>query len=1793
MAPARLRPLRKWLLILFFSVLLLIIALTLVLTTETGLQLLLRSADRLSGSVFSVEQIEGRLLDSWRVGKVQVHIQDVVDVTVDELHFSWDPKKLIKKKLLLHRITAQGLTVRLFANNRNDKKREKDAPVVLPKIKLPFDLHIEDLRLRDGTIYFSENAGPFIINECRLQAFSQNSQNKQVTHVTIQQIKLDIPQYSADLQGKIDFQDAWPLELRGGWRVADPGVNDLNGSLEAKGDLNSLAIALALVTPAEVTLQGQITDILNGLRWRVTGQTGHFHLNDIKVDVPVDGTLTILEASGTAGSYRGTLAADIHYQGYPKIRAETTFAAEDYSGLTIDHLSVFHDATALTVRGKMNWSGGFSWQAELEGKQVDPSLFAEKWSGKINGLIRSKGELTASGKSMELSIDRLQGTLSGFPLEAGGGLELDQHGVNLNNLHLQTGSNQVEINGRLAADNSLDLKVRATTEDLSTLMPEYHGSIQLQGTATGSPENPGIKATLKGSDILIQGYALRNLLAELNADLIMEGKDSGMTINNLRLLLDKTAAITATGQIGWANGLSWRTEVTGEHLDPSLFLPEWPGKITTKLQSQGNKNADKWVASVQLDSLEGELRGYPLSGDGKAAIEGREIQIEQLRLQSGSTSIQLDGRTDAANNVNLTVLADSDDLRTLVPGYSGAFQLRATANGNRDTPHLRLALSGSKLASQDYKEYALQALQADVDADLILQGKNSGVTVTDLRLLLDNKSSIIATGQVGWADGLSWKADLSGEHLDPSLFLPEWPGNITTKFQSQGNKTADKWVASILLDSLVGELRGYPLSGDGKAAIDGRAVQIEQLRLQSGSTSIQLDGWTDADNNVNLTVLADSDDLRTLAPGYSGAFHLRATANGNRDNPHLQLALSGSKLASEEHKEYVLRDLQADVNADLNLQGKDSGVTVTDLRLLFDNKSSIIATGQVGWADGLSWKADLSGEQLDPSLFVPEWPGNISTKLRSQGKMVADKLVTSVQLDHLDGKLRGYPLSGNGKAVIDGKAVQIDQLRLRSGSSRIQLDGRADLEKQLDLNFQVRADDLATLLPDSSGKFQLTGTVSGSPQQPDVSLSVSGSGFKMKEYQVDSLTGEVKADLSAGGIIDAEIKASKIRVKEEKINTVVLRVKGSPEQHKLDFSAVSESGEIRQVRLAAAGGIKKQQWRGKLTQLQALSEQFGEWTTKKPAALLLSNTQCSISDFNFAHERLNIALNGQWEKQEGWRLDGKVDNFALSLLQDWNVPVPDIQGVLTASLEAQGRGTIPEQADFTVSLPDFALTAKDYDAIEDGEEKKTKTWHWKNNQIKAKLSKNTAHIEAQTLFQDGSDAKLDLTVENCNDFSKPEKMPLSGKLNLNIKDLTPLAQLSDDAVQATGEFGGDINLRGTVSNPTVNGMLALKDGNGENGKKQDGEIHILAAGIDIRELQLAFEGDAESNKVNLQLASGEGKIQAEGLVKKDRDKHWLADFSIIGKNFRAANLPEYQAVISPDLHFIYGKTGTTLSGTVLLPKAHIAPTGFGGAVSSSNDIVIIDENGKSEKNSLPMTLDLTVTMGEEVALDTFGLKGFLDGSLKIDEKPGRPITGLGNLYLRDSTFDFEGNILQLSQGRIFYQGGPIDDPGLDIQASRKIDKVEIGVRLIGSASNMEMNLFTDTAMDESEILSYLLTGQDVSKSSSGGDKTSFSPAAAALGKLGGGALLKSVNPLGTIDMEDFVDLSIGGGDDASDLSLVMGKEIYKDLYISYGKDLTGGGGTFKARYDLKYGFSVETSTNSKTNGADLLWSLER
>lgn len=1341
--------------------------------TERGLQLIVRAAGQLAGPYFSAGQAQGRLLDQWRLGDIRIQVKDEVDITVKDFSFSWQPQALLREcSLHVSKAAATGLVVRILESPKKEKKARKR--IVLPELRLPLGLRIDELHLAESRIVADDGEDALVIHEAFAKAAAQDD------HAEVLRLHADTSQFGADLSGKVQFTGAWPVQAGGSWSVPDHGINELRGTVAAAGDFSKVAVQAAMSSPAKVTLKGEATDIFNELHWQAAAETGHFQLRDIKVDVPVDGTLRIVSAAGTVKSYGGVLAAEIHHEGYPPVQAEAKVTAADYTGLKIDYFTVRHAASELTLRGGMQWKGGFAWQAELAAKELDPALAAADWPGKISGQVRSSGKLAAGKQSLEL----------------------------------------------------------------------------------------------------------------------------------------------------------------------------------------------------QLDGIQGELRGQPFALGGSVTLADKKLTVKDLTLDSALAKARISGTADAAKQINLNVQAEAADLAAFTPEAGGSLKLEGSAGGPAENANITLSLSGAQLK---FRDNALSSLEVTADAALT-----------------------------------------------------------------------------------------------------------------------------------------------------------------------------------------------------------DGGMTVHDIQAVADGKSAVQLRGSLGWKDGLSWQADVKAAELDPGLIAPDWPGAINVELRSQGSKTADSLAAAVQIDKLDGTLRGFPLQGSGTAAFDGSSLAVDGLRLQSGSTFVQASGTANMAKELALSFKAGSDDLASLAPQAGGSFRLEGAVSGTAQQPAVSLNASGSKLRFQDHSLKELKATVKADLAADGQVDAEIKADGIQLGKESVTQASLRAKGSAAQHRLDFAAAGSPGELR---LAAEGGWKEQQWQGQLAELELRNPQFGTWKTERSADVLLSAERCALSGFALTQDQVRVAVNGEWTKAGGWQAQAQLDRLSLALLEQWNLPVPEnlpeMKGVLAVSASAQGQGALPQQAELTVSLPELALTAEDYE-----EEGKRSTWRWTDNQVAATLKNDTLRLTAQTKFQDGSTAALNAAVSNCGNFSKLEQMPLSGKAVINIMDIAPLTQLTGYVVQTQGGFGGTIDLRGTAAHPELDGLLALK-----KGLSGEGKIHVPAAGINLRELQLTAAGDGSSNQLDLTAVSGQGKLRASGEISRKPGQPLAAEVSIKGENFQAADLPEYNVLISPDLKLKYSEKGTVLSGKLVVPKARIAPKGFSGAAPSSKDVVVMDSESGPPENSLPFSAAIAVELGQEVAVDAFGLKGFLDGGLKINAKPEQTVTALGAIYLRNASVDFEGVALQLDEGRIFYQGGPVDKPGLDIRASKTVNKVEAGIHLTGGVDDMSIKLFSDTPMQDSEILSWLLSGQNSMSSSRG--EAALSPAAAALSKVGGGALLKSVNPLAAIDMEDFVDVSIGGGKEASDVSLVMGKEIYKDLYISYGKDLTGEGGSFRARYDLKYGFSVESETTAKTTGADLIWSLER
>ena len=848
----------------------------------------------------------------------------------------------------------------------------------------------------------------------------------------------------------------------------------------------------------------------------------------------------------------------------------------------------------------------------------------------------------------------------------------------------------------------------------------------------------------------------------------------------------------------------------------------------------------------------------------------------------------------------------------------------------------------------------------------------------------------------------------------------------------------------------------------------------------------------------------------------------------------------------------------------LQAHGDLRGLKVDSLQV-FLPRGSLSAGGWVTWKKGITWQAELRGNQVNPAVFFPQWPGDIHAVFSSRGIWSGGNIRAELAVKHLQGVLRGRPLTGSGELSFRDKTVLVNALHLQSGSTICRINGK--IGEQFDCAFSVDSDDLTDVLPGSNGILHAHGTLKGDREHPWLRLNMIGTDLKIQKYSLRHLRASVNMNLSDDGTLDLSVQGKDGIVDGSIIKSMRCKVSGTDNKHRIRIELAGSPGDVD---MAAEGKISGGVWQGKITKIQVNNTVLGLWSLEKPGSVVLGKNFCKILDLNLARKQAKILFAGEWQRSSGWKFHGAARHFALRYLHQWNSVFEEVDGTLQASIQARGTAMHVRRGKLDITIPDLYIPAKNADG------KESKKSHWKNTSLQAQLINDTAEIGARTSIPGAGNAEVVLHVGHFNDLTKPGKMPLSGTADVHLSTLDFLAPLSGYLMTGSGRLEGHYDITGTLAHPALRGDMALVDGN----------IQIPEAGITLKDAGVNIVGDGIENIIDLHLVSGGGALRIQGRVAHDRRQGWHGKWSVKGDNVQVAHLPEYEIRASPDLHCVYGKHGLNIQGVIAIPRAHIAPVYRKGVVSPSYDVIVVDAKGSTKKETLPISATVTITMGKDVELDAFGIKGLLGGSVRIQRKPGEDAIGVGSLQLRDAIFNLRGTVLTIKNGQVFYQGGPLDDPNVDVRADTKIQGKVVGVQLSGRVSKMKIDLFSSPSMDESDILAYLLVGHNVSQSN-GAERSLLGTAVSALSMGVGDSVLD------TIEKKTGLDVSLEKGGKTKGYSLVISKEIYKNLYVGYGKGLTDSESVFTIHYQLPDGFSVETESTSTTNKVELFWSVER
>lgn len=855
-----------------------------------------------------------------------------------------------------------------------------------------------------------------------------------------------------------------------------------------------------------------------------------------------------------------------------------------------------------------------------------------------------------------------------------------------------------------------------------------------------------------------------------------------------------------------------------------------------------------------------------------------------------------------------------------------------------------------------------------------------------------------------------------------------------------------------------------------------------------------------------------------------------------------------------------------DIAVAVTLNGDDNGLRITDA-VLGHQDAVLNGEGQLDWQDMLTWQADFTGSRINPVLYDQRWPGSLNLEAFTSGRLDNGEVKAVLELRQLDGELRGYPVTAQGKLEVDGDNFTIDALSVQSSDSSLLASGR--FGESVELDFKLESSNLETVWPGLSGSMKAGGQLGGSRQQPEFQFDLSGTDMVLGETRFAEVVASGVGVFTAEGSINASLSATDVTFSGMVLDTLTADLTGTLQDH---FFGARITAPAASARFKFAGGYADAAWRGALTDVAVQSVRFNNWQLQQPASMVLSAGNAEIGKVCLVGvQSALVCIDGAYEQSGRWSAIADITALPVDLFKSMQDSFKELGGFVsgTASVEGQGAEILAGGLDLSAD----ALSVR----FDLGEEF-SREIVWQKNTLHAALAGSTAEVLIHSILADGSSLTAEAAVNDLgtSPFSL-DTAGIQGNLHFDILDLEPLSAITFPVIEPYGALKGELELSGRLLQPVLFGHARL----------EQGRMILPALGITVKDVEMKFEGKDNRLRMELKAASGDGTIHGESeYLFVAEGKKPPVELMITGDNFEIMNLPGAKINISPDLKMKISEEQGEVKGKILITKAAIFAKSFGGATSPSKDIVFVDDQAKKEEAAWPLFADITLMAGDNVRVNAFGLRGRVEGQLQITEQPTKTTIGVGGLDIREGTFSVYGRQLNIVKGRLLYSGNPLDNPGIDVRAENIAGSVTTGIQVSGFLREPDVSFYSTPPMEQDEIIRRLL--MNTSLIGSAEDEGFLGSVAADTGMDPLAATVQDVKKSLRVD-----DIKIETGKTTDDLSLVIGTWLTPRLYVSYGKNLLKESGNFNTRYVLGHGFSMKTETGATQSGVDLMYEIDR
>jgi translocation and assembly module TamB len=614
----------------FIALLTLIVMLSWGLGTESGAKWLLRQA-RAWVPGLSVARVEGVLLD--RLVLQELDYRDKTErIHLDRLDLRIDASAVWRG--VLHIRSLQILKPQYATTD--------DSPIQWPHLKLPFDLIIDELKIRDGAVKRAGDDQPIRLNslDVALDLTRDGLEFRRFAWV--------MPDLTGELSGRMAMGGMQKVGLKTTWNWHPKGRPEFQGEGFAGGNLDRVTLRQTLKFPLAAELSAVIMQPLDHPQWTAQLDVPEFPVNRIDPAWPAWPVTLSLHGEGTdrvaeiGGSFLGKVPGVGQPEGQLQLRynepgdllvekLELTLP-ETKTRLEVSGAAKHLDRTP-ELNGVAQWTN-LSWPLDRK----------PEWQSQ-------RGQLSLTGIPGGVRFDA-EGLLKDSRVTASGQIGLPPGRMEFRGIRAQGAGLNLQLDGIFGPQ--LDLTWTLQGDQLGTWLPGARGQITSRGHVQGPRDSPAGSMELTARDLQFRDDKARELVLNLKGGLTLGAppveaavlargmRYQGNAADELKLdfrgglnlregRLEPSTPMAELNLVG--RGLSYQQQVIRELALAAKggLMPGSP-PVEGGLNLQGLKSGDIEAGELKLD-----FKGGMLYRNQAFALQGMPMEAELLaeRLVQG------------------------------------------------------------------------------------------------------------------------------------------------------------------------------------------------------------------------------------------------------------------------------------------------------------------------------------------------------------------------------------------------------------------------------------------------------------------------------------------------------------------------------------------------------------------------------------------------------------------------------------------------------------------------------------------------------------------------------------------------------------------------------------------------------------------------------------------------------------------------------------------------------------------------------------------------------------------------------------------------------------------------------------------------------------------------------------------------------------------------------------------------------------------------------------------------------